>query len=164
MSIIIKETGLIVPNANSYADLNDASDYFSGHLYHVVFTSKDEPTREKALIMATKLLDNCMLWWGQKVDPNQALDWPRRNIRIKEFADIHVPKKIVEATCELTRFILEEDITRNLNAYATVDVDVLRSSINLAGITTLPKYVLEMVSLFGIPKAGATAWTKVTRF
>ena len=74
---LIKEDGTGKADANSYADRADGDAYHEGHLYASAWTAATEANREKALVMATRLIDAYMEFGGSKASSGQALQWPR---------------------------------------------------------------------------------------
>jgi len=112
---LIKETGAGLANANAYADAADGGAYHDGHLYASAWTAAILADKEKALAMATRLIDGQYQFDGVKASEAQALQWPRRQCRSPdeedELADDLVPKQVIEATCEMARELLIADRT-----------------------------------------------------
>ena len=116
---LIKEDGTGKPDSNSYADAADGDAYFDGHLYASVWTAATTANKEKALAMATRLIDSLCGFHGFRVKTSQALQWPREQcpdpdkpaipytpltIVLDNFVDPTViPKPIVQAACEQAR-------------------------------------------------------------
>ena len=114
MVTLVKETGAGLTNSNSYANLSDGNTYHEMRLHVDDWTNASDSDREKALMWATRLLDDMVEWNGRKTDDDQALDWPRYNIYDKDGYYIPhgtIPQDIIDATCELARTLLAEDIT-----------------------------------------------------
>ena len=124
---LIKETGAGLANANSYASVADGDAYHDGHLYATAWTAADENKKSTALAMATRLIDAEYQFNGGRSLDSQSLQWPRTNcpdpdksptlaltsLRLNDsFVQFdHVPKAVVEATCELARELIIADRT-----------------------------------------------------
>jgi hypothetical protein len=99
---------------NSYADLDEANEYFETRLDAAAWTDiTDEDQKEKALVTATTLLDSYE-WTGIAVSESQPLAFPR----VGEYFDPRVgsvvamegtPDRIVRATIELAYHLLNND-------------------------------------------------------
>ena len=113
--ILIKETGTGLANANAYADATDGDAYHEGHLYASAWTAATTANKEKALVMATRLIDAQYQFNGVRANEDQALQWPREGCRIPDFEDElpmdSVPRPVIEATCEMGRELLIADRT-----------------------------------------------------
>jgi hypothetical protein len=115
---LIKETGAGLSNANSYASAADGDAYHDGHLYATTWTGATTGNKEKALVMATRLIDTHYLFFGVKLLKTQALMWPRYAAPDKDQAggrafidDNEIPENLLKATCELARELLLADRT-----------------------------------------------------
>lgn len=114
MVTLVKETGAGLSTSNSYADVSDGDTYHETRLHVDDWTDANTADKEKALMWATRLLDDMVEWNGRKTDDDQALDWPRYQIYDEDgyYIDHNtIPQDIVDATCELARTLLVEDIT-----------------------------------------------------
>src|SRR5437870_961513 len=74
---LIKEDGTGKADANSYANAADGDAYFDGHLYAGAWTAATTANKEKALVMATRLIDSQYQFNGFRAHETQALQWPR---------------------------------------------------------------------------------------
>ncbi|MCI0744038.1 MAG: hypothetical protein L0Y58_01410 [Verrucomicrobia subdivision 3 bacterium] len=124
---LIKETGSGLPDANSYASVADADSFHDGHLYATTWTSATTANKEKALVLATRLIDASYQFNGSKTKVTQALQWPREgaidpdrktlqfsalsNVFGPFFESDQVPKALLDATCEMAREVLFADRT-----------------------------------------------------
>ena len=125
--VLIKEDGSGLSNSNSYADALDGDSYYDGHLYATAWTAATTGNKEKALVMATRLIDSLCHFHGFRVKVTQSLQWPREQcpdpdktsvpytplaVILNNFVDpITVPRPIVQATCEQARELLITDRT-----------------------------------------------------
>jgi hypothetical protein len=124
---LIKEDGSGMPDANSYAALADGNAYHDAHLYAAAWVAASNADKEKALVMATRLIDGEFQFNGKKRVDGQALQWPRERCpdpdRLGTLAmlGLHsgfpwvdedkVPARVVAATCEMARELLIADRT-----------------------------------------------------
>lgn len=113
---LTKETGTGLATANIYASAADGDDYHDGHLYATAWTAATLANREKALVMATRLIDGQYQFNGVKATGTQALQWPREACRDADSEDGWVESNVVpnavrDATCELARELLIADRT-----------------------------------------------------
>ena len=70
--------------SNTYCTQAEALTYHEAHLYASTWTGATSANKDKALAMATRLLDEQINWYGWKSSNNQALAWPRTGIYDKE--------------------------------------------------------------------------------
>jgi hypothetical protein len=116
---LVKEGGTGRSDANSYASVAEADAYHEGHLYASAWTAASASDKDKALVMATRLIDGQFQFGGARVEEAQALQWPREGCHDPDgdgwsggtVADDVVPKAVVEATCEMARELLVADRT-----------------------------------------------------
>src|SRR2546425_1045139 len=124
---LIKEDGSGKVDANSYANAADGDAFYDGHLYATAWTGASTGSKEKALVMATRLIDSQFQFGGWRSHDEQALQWPRDHcpdpdrglnvaillrLRGNNFVDFDiVPKAVVDAACEMARELLIADRT-----------------------------------------------------
>ncbi len=124
---VIKETGVGLADANSYASVADGDAYFEGHLYATAWTGATSEAKAAALVMATRLIDAQFQFLGCRANESQALQWPREECpdpdrgsrtwtvlgpRVSNCVPSDsVPAAVVQATCEEARELIIEDRT-----------------------------------------------------
>lgn len=86
----VKEDGSGLANANSYACAVDGDAYHDGHFYAAIWTSAKTGNKEKALVMATRLIDSSYQFNGFKRGTVQALQWPREAAIEPDRSDIRL--------------------------------------------------------------------------
>jgi hypothetical protein len=175
---LIKETGAGLADANAYADAADGDAYHEGHCYASAWTGAVAADKERALVMATRLIDVSYQFNGFRKTNSQTLQWPRegavdpdrKEIQVSPldnqagrfFDSDKVPSLLIEATCELARELLVADRT------AAPDGEGL-ASFSVAGALTftfdkaarrpvLPALVQTMLAKLGTqlnPRAGS---------
>jgi hypothetical protein len=120
--------------SNSYANAADGDAYHEGHLYTTSWTGASTANKEKALVMASRVIDSLFRFNGYKRMFTQALQWPRREcrdpvpqsgivpglllIRGPCLDETKVPAVVVAAACEMARELLQGDRTGELIAGA----------------------------------------------
>jgi hypothetical protein len=164
---LIKEDGTGKADANSYADVADGDAYHEAHLYAAAWAAATQANKEKALVLATRLIDAEYQFNGFKVSSSQALQWPRekcvdpdRNATVGlsflggsgAYVDADtVPKAVLDATCEMARELLISDrtgdpigeglqYTRMADSAMTFDKDDRRPVISHLAQSLLAKY------------------------
>ena len=156
---IVVETGSGSATANSYASVADGNTYHAGHLYATKWTQATDATKEKALIWATRLLDEWFDWEGTKGDRLNALQWPRIGTRDRGNWSIDtnvIPVALKDATCELARLLLVEDRTAFAEAdprgFKRIKAGSLEMEIDRADRKpVLPTHVRMMLAPLGTP-------------
>ena len=68
-------------SANSYATVAEANAYHDGHIAPAAWTDAEMPVKNRALVTATRLLDQNLQWIGIAATESQALAWPRHYAR-----------------------------------------------------------------------------------
>jgi hypothetical protein len=86
-------------DANSYVALDDAETYFEERLNADSWHQAEEVDKMRALIMATKAIDN-LNFTGEKTDTEQTLQFPR-------YDDADIPNEILEACYECALSFLD---------------------------------------------------------
>ena len=100
-------------NSNSYITLADANTYFEARLHVTVWTDSDEDTKNRALVMATKRI-NQEVFYGDRETATQALAFPRINLGYLDgvYLDSTIPEMLKEAQCELALHLLSTDMSK----------------------------------------------------
>ena len=97
---MIVEDGTGLTDANSYASVEFADDYFSARGVSE-WDDLETEVKEQSLIKATDFIDNVYQWYGKKEFDNQALRFPRVSIRDYEGAEIKgIPLCLKQAVCD----------------------------------------------------------------
>lgn len=103
---LIVETGQAAPNALAYVSAADCAAYHAAR-GNSLFGDMTEAQQEQAIIRA---MDFMALygpkWKGRRATADQALDWPRYDVCVRDGYDRYlsastVPDAVVKATCEL---------------------------------------------------------------
>lgn len=183
MSLIVEEgTGKV--DAESYASVAAANAYFAATLNAESWDSANDPTKEKALKMATRTLDATMTWNGFQTTTAQALGWPRQRARNPDayvftaglgsalsgyyYNANQIPADLIKATCQCAFDLL-------INAARVQDAEEMGvSSIDLGGALKIDfdktdriAPVSDQVTLYlkklGMSRAGGAGMVRVRR-
>lgn len=92
MSLLV-EDGTGRPDADSYIDLADASNYME-KMGHDAWATATEADRQKALRRATQYIDARYRYKNRPLSADQSLEWPRTGFPWPV-------KRVLDATCEL---------------------------------------------------------------
>lgn len=142
-------------SANSYATVSEGDSYHNAHLYATDWTGASSPDKEKALQMATRLLDERVSWDGAKETSTQALRWPRSGVTDLDGYSIAagvVPQEIKNATIEFARNLIATDTTGNADGKGLTSMSVGSISMTFDKADTadvLPSIVQEMLRGWG---------------
>lgn len=153
----------LIVGTNSYVTLVEADSYFVERLYASEWGLATSTEKEKALIMAARMIDRCA-FSGKVATADQAMAWPRVNMRDDQGRDLNllVPRQIKDAQCELAYALLKSDITvdsgrRGLKS-KEVSVGAIGSKEVFVSIaqTQLPQVVEELLRASGLQVNVAT--------
>ena len=183
MITLVKEDGTGLANANTYADLNDATPYFEAHLYATDWTGATDERKKAALVMATRSLDGAYDWAGTKTNTGQALQWPRMTVPDRNAPSmvaglrmgIHgpyldenaVPVEIVNATLEFAKALLTSDRTGDVQGQGIKRVKIegaLEVEFDPSNpVPTVPDYVRNMLANLGFYRERNGGQVRVVR-
>ena len=150
---IIADPGLAT--SNCYCSLEEAETYMAANLYTTDWDNATEPSKNKSLVMATRLLDEHIDWKGTKSFDTQALRWPREGITDQDGIEVDsttIPQFLKNATTELSKHLLKGDRTaeNELEQFESVKVGPISLKVNLAEeVIVLPESVLSMILQYG---------------
>ena len=142
-------------NANSYITLADAETYYETRLHKTSWSDETDANKNIALVWATRLLDEYVLWYGFKVSSTQALMWPRSSIFDTEgdpVSSATIPSFIANATAEYAMFLLDSDITiePGTKGYRRIALSGLDMHIDKRDRkSVVPQSVYSMIKYYG---------------
>lgn len=140
-------------SANSYSTQAAATIYFDERLNVTEWTAAVSDDKDRALIMATRLLDEFFDWYEYKTDRTtpQALMWPRSGLYDREGIAIDpdtIPDPIFRATCEIALFLLKSD---RLAEPDLLGQGFSKAKLGPMDVTVDPKMVLEFIPRHVLP-------------
>ena len=112
--------------ANSYCTLAEAEAYHETRLHNTAWTAADDATKKKALIWATRLLDEQIEWEGFATHfDTQVLQWPRMALYYPGYDNVYdmlgraigedeIPQRLKNAQAELALYLISADTTAAL--------------------------------------------------
>ena len=102
-------------SANSYCSRAVANTYHEDRLHAATWTDADDVTKDAALLMATRVLDQQFVWEGVRSATSQKLEWPRSGLLNDEgdlaLSSAEIPARLQDATAEFARLLIETDTT-----------------------------------------------------
>lgn len=141
-------------SANSYLTVAEADAYHNTSLYASAWTSATTENKERALITATRILDEKISWVGFKATAEQALAWGRTNV-VDDGYDVPstiIPLPVKNATAEFAKHLLITDSTaqpdsKGLNRIKVGTVELDFDKTDTADV--LPDIVQDMLNGWG---------------
>ncbi len=156
------EDGTGLAGANAYVSESGADDYHLKHLYASSWDAASSGDKQKAIMMATRLVDENMLWDGQAKTTVQALDWPRFDVFDRKgflLDSDAIPSILADAVSEFARQLVDADRTDETDdrGFKKLTAGSLSLEVDRADRTAiLPNVVVRMLAPFGTP-ASATS-------
>lgn len=124
MAIVLTvENGTGLHNANAYVSVEDCNAFNNERPYATSWLAVGLEDKKRAIIMATRLLDEHIDWYGQSkrshnlnlsTAERQALSWPRSGVSDSDGYTVDqdtIPTWLKSATSEFARFLALEDRT-----------------------------------------------------
>lgn len=149
----------LVVGTNSYITLADAETYFAERLNSTEWDAETDANKTAALIQATKMIDFRSYLGGRYVS-TQALAFPRAGLVDDGIVvdDSTVPQKVIDATCELALYLLQEDYSApdDLSEFSAVkvgpiEIDTKSGGRSASGQKTFPPFVLSLLAFATAP-------------
>jgi len=169
---VILDTTVGGAAANAYCSLAEANTYHAGHPYAAVWDAATDDAKNRALVSATRILDEQWEWEGYVQLATQRLLWPRGGLYYENGwfvpSDV-IPEKLKEATAEFARQLLAAD--------RTVDNDVAGQGISQIGVGSVslafsgtakqtkvvPDAVYFMIRTWGRPRSRGDSYAALVR-
>jgi len=169
---LTEETGGGLYNANSYCTVAEANTFNNQRPFGTAWLAVGVEDKKRALIMATRLLDEHIDWNGQSVKSHnlslsdsdrQALAWPRSGVTDPDGYAVDqdtIPQWLKDTTGELARFISGEDRTLDPSTagFGRIELGSLKLEIDSGDRSgVLPRGVIHMVAPYGNPRFSSSA-------
>lgn len=158
-------------SSNTYATLAEANTYHDAHVYYENWTNASTDKKNRALAMATRLLDDNVRWTGSVVNDTQALRWPRNGTYdadgILQGSDA-IPQDVKDATAEYARHLIQSDLTAtpDTQGFKEMKVGELELVVDPADrdrIGLMPEVVRKMIEHLGTVKSQVGFQARVIR-
>lgn len=158
-------------DSNTYCTLEEANVWHNTQLNTDAWDDEGDDEKSKALIMATRLLDEQICWDGEPASETQALQWPRSgmlNAVGGEIGDDEIPQRLKDAEAELAKYLLAGDRTAELSSDGIKRVKAGSVEVEFRDIgpperKVLPDAVWQMVALWGKKKFENTGVSELIR-
>ena len=141
-------------SSDSFITVAEADAYYDNHLYATTWDAGTTANKEKALKMATRILDEKCEWSGTRATSTQALGWGRSDVVYDGItvSSTEMPIQISNATAEFAGHLLASDLTVNaegkgLNSLKVGDISLDFDKSDTAGV--MPDIVQEMLRGWG---------------
>lgn len=141
--------------SNSYSTLADAEIFMDSRLHNDDWNNAEDDAKNRALVWATRLMDDLVEWHGWRIDEVQVLEWPRSGVLDRGdffLDDDAIPTFLQEATTELALSLLVSDRTIDyaLSGFKRLKVDVIELEADVSTKqSTLPTGVMDMIRFYG---------------
>lgn len=159
-------------NSNSYCTLAEADAYHESRLFTDTWDDAEDDTKNRALVMATRLLDSHVVWGGYAANSGvQALQWPRGGMYDafdEAISKDEIPRTLKDATAEFARLLIDADLPADVSSQGigSVGLGPIKVDFSSEGQQrkVIPEIVKEMVSLWIAEEAFAsTSAVKLVR-
>jgi hypothetical protein len=152
--LIITTPGI---TANSYCSLLEGGAYFDTHLYKDAWETADTETQTRALLLATRLLDEHMNWNGRKYTQQQSLRFPQSGHVDRDGYIVDcttIPQDLKKGTAEFAGHLILSDRTvesdtKGFSKMRAGDLELTILPSDRAQV--IPESVLSLVSYLGAP-------------
>lgn len=137
-------------NSNSYADVAYADAYHASRLFNTEWSAASTPSKEAALIWATRLLD-VLPWASFRANRTQALRWPQYEAYDQDgwlVPTTEIPRNVKDATSEFALYLLKEDRTADTGATVIDELKVGPIELKFdttAGTKAVPDSVMSLI-------------------
>jgi len=153
---LVVETGSGLATSNAYCTIDEADEYHEERLHNEAWINETSlETKEKALVWATRVLDEEVEWKGVIYASGQALRWPRYGVYTRDGVEIGqnvIPTWLKNATAELAMYLIESDRTTDSGSlgYSNIKVGPIELDIDKQWQSNvLPKSVWNMIKYYG---------------
>lgn len=184
MPTIVLETGVGLANANSYASRAEGDAYADTRLNATSWTGASDDDKDRALIQATRTIDQEFQFNGYKANSAQALQWPRIEcpdpdapgyssaIALQFIPGAYVdpteiPQAVKDATCELAIALLIGDRTGDAQAEGIKKVEIAGAlAIEFSGQSAplvVTRDVIHALSKYAQPIGAGSGAVKLSR-
>lgn len=164
------ETGTQVVGANSYVSVAYADDYFIiDPNFAATWVALSSTQKEYYLAWATRILDQKVVWRGDRYTTTQALRWPRKYVSDVDGNLIDpatIPRQLKEAACEFAKWLHTNDPTagRDEDNLKRIVVDVVEIEYQDGSAqTAYPSIINQILDPLGRLRVGGMGFARIVR-
>lgn len=159
-------------SANAYCTLAEANAFIETHPYTTAWDAATTDTKNRAIITATRLLDERVEWHGAPATTTQRLAWPMSGMVDRNgnaIEDDELPEALKQAVAEYARQLVGYDYTAEPGAARDGLKRVKAGSVEieyrdgLALSRFIPESVWSIVSMWGVVRERRSASVPLLR-
>jgi hypothetical protein len=162
------EDGTGYSDSNSYVSVEDADTYLEIDIHEQSWPALDDTVKEKLLALATREIDQKVVFKGEKTVEDSALAWPRSCVKHPNGTPVEVdeiPSALKQATIELARTLVsgpsrDPQATQGLEE---IEVDVIRLKFTDGQINSFPATVQRLLRPYGQTQTDKPSFAKIKR-
>jgi hypothetical protein len=142
-------------SANSYVSVAEADAYHDSRVTYATWAAASADSKARAVVSATRMLDDYICWKGNKAALTQALRWPRYSMFDRDGDSIDsnvVPTDLKYATAELAAALLTSDREKDADTRGISNLGVGPISITFDRTDRtppIPDHVFAMLAHYG---------------
>ena len=161
MTTLVVETGAGLSNSNSYVTVAEADTYLSTNKYYSAWADYDDEDKANVLIIASRLIDSYMNWFGTKTVESSAMRWPREGVYSLdgvEISSVSIPQNLKNAVCEFayTQYSTNREQESGSLGISELKVDVIELKFDKTDRPfTMPNNVIIWLRGLGYPVEGS---------
>ncbi len=160
----------VVKGTNCYASMEDATAYFADRIDTEAWDTATAPDKEKALITATKLIDDNYVFIGKVAASEQTLSWPRMGVAYpdpqrgtwEQPGPTVVPSRVTRATLEQAlHLLLNEKLLDSSNqTFEKIQIGSIKLEDSLSDFKAAPLMSPLISNIIGplLVNQGANSW------
>ncbi len=146
-------------NATSYCSVAEADAYFESSPFSETWDAATDDEKCRALVTATRLLDEQFDWFGSVVTSLQKLLWPRNGMRGRNgfyVEDTVIPQDLKEMTAQLASDLLDgnrtADNTAQTDGILSFKAGPIEATFKNPTGKVLPDAVIYGLAHYGTPR------------
>ena len=148
-------------DSNSYITVEEADQYFGNAFGKSAWGSASGDDKARLVITSSRYLDQYLDWYGEKSNPEQAMDWPRSGVYSgSSIVDSStIPNRVRYAACELAYHLLQNgDLSFGNQTIDSVKLGSMNVAFSAGGTDPgLPANIESLLQSLGTPTfIGAT--------
>lgn len=164
------EDGSLVADANSYATVAEADDYYAvDPNFNATWTAYTDVEKEQRLAWSARVLDQKCRYDGSPVSATQAMRWPRTGVTDKDcrvVSSTSIPEQLKEAVLEHLKYAINNDPTTggDIDQISQVVVDVIEITYQEGtSQTTVPNLINHILTGIGAYQIGSRGAGKIIK-